>query len=310
MIKAGICIATYKRPKMLDELLYRIHHLDLEKNPEVIIEIFIVDNDEKGSAQTVVNKWKRQLKWQLFYAIETRRGIPFARNRLVDLSKHNDFIAFIDDDELPHNDWLDNLLTVQKKFEADIVAGVVNPRFGSTPPVWIRKIKKFNPAFCPTGAILKTCATNNVLIKRDIIDGLKSPFEEELALQGADDTLFFMKLFHQKGARIIWANSAIVEEKVPDSRLSAYWNVMRAYRTGNGLSLCDRYLYPKRKSWLFMRLLKGIGRVGYGILMLYSSIFRKELYLVPSLCNIFHGFGTFAGILNIQYNEYETIHGK
>ncbi|MCZ6703705.1 MAG: glycosyltransferase [Ignavibacteria bacterium] len=53
----SICIATYKRPELLEKLL---DSLSNQKLPEsVILEFIIVDNDKSGSAKEVVEIAKK-----------------------------------------------------------------------------------------------------------------------------------------------------------------------------------------------------------------------------------------------------------
>jgi glycosyltransferase involved in cell wall biosynthesis len=61
----------------------------------------------------------------LSYVPETQRGISNARNRAVSsaLSRKADFVAFIDDDDLPRRDWLEALVSTQADTNADIVFG-------------------------------------------------------------------------------------------------------------------------------------------------------------------------------------------
>jgi glycosyltransferase involved in cell wall biosynthesis len=50
-----------------------------------------------------------------------------------------DFIAFIDDDEFPADDWLIQLRATCDRYKAAGVLGPVRPHFDEPPPAWIIK---------------------------------------------------------------------------------------------------------------------------------------------------------------------------
>ena len=120
MIRIAICIATFQRPQGLSRLLESLSNLCFEKQDEPSIKIIIVDNDTTGTAKPVVEHWRNKLRWTLVYEIEPRRGISYARNRLVALAKDIDFVAFIDDDEVAVDCWIDELIYTQKKYQAGV----------------------------------------------------------------------------------------------------------------------------------------------------------------------------------------------
>ena len=109
------------------------------------------------------------------YVHEPRRGIPQARNTCLDhIAPTCDFFAFIDDDEIPDADWLEQLLLAQARTGADVVRGSVEPIFPSDTPSWIKDGDFFGwPRRHPdTGASqwedgqqLGSAATNNVLVR-------------------------------------------------------------------------------------------------------------------------------------------------
>ena len=154
-----------------------------------------------------------------------------------------DFVAFLDDDEIACREWLAELLRVQRSTGADVVTGTVLPAFEVDPPTWMVDGGFFERRRYPTGHRLPYARTSNVLIAAPVIAAAgPAPFAEALALNGGDDTHFFMRA-HDQGFSIVWADDAVVHETIPASRLSARWLLMREYRRGNTLSLCLRDLH-------------------------------------------------------------------
>lgn len=306
-LKVGICIVTYKRPNNLLRLLKAINKLDINTELISLLKVVVVDNDSKQSSKSVIKKIKKKFRWEIIYIVEKRRGIPYARNCAIKNSKDIDYIAFIDDDEIPRKSWLNELVKVQQKYSADVVSGKVIREFEEKPPKWIVHGRFFHQPDRPTGTSLKLAATNNVLIKKSILES-DSPFNERFALSGGSDTYFFMGLY-LSGAKIIWANNAVVVDKVPVSRLNARWLIQRAYRSGITLSICIRD-YEKSRFNKFKRLLKGIGRIIQGVLLLLPSFFKGKGTVVKSIQYISRGVGNIMGLIGVQYDEYKKIHGN
>src|SRR5271169_3087612 len=98
-IRVAICIATLKRQELLRVLLNGIGQLKFRKLPTPQVQIVVVDNDELASAKKVCGSVA--VPWPVKYVVEPRRGITHVRNRAIAEAGSVDFIAFIDDDEVP-----------------------------------------------------------------------------------------------------------------------------------------------------------------------------------------------------------------
>ena len=118
-IRVAICIATFRRQELLRELLVGLAQLTFHKARKPHIQIVVVDNDELASAEEICDDVS--IPWPIKYVVEPRRGITHARNRTIAEVSSADFVAFIDDDEIPSAHWLDELLWAQEKFSADVV---------------------------------------------------------------------------------------------------------------------------------------------------------------------------------------------
>ena len=66
-------------------------------------------NDHRRSAKQVVSEFAATSSIPVFYCVEPEQNIALARNKAL-ASSRGDFVAFIDDDEVPGKDWLWNLL--------------------------------------------------------------------------------------------------------------------------------------------------------------------------------------------------------
>jgi succinoglycan biosynthesis protein ExoM len=313
-MRVAVCIITYRRPRGLMRLLQRLEDLTFpDESTEPVIEIFVVDNDPAGSARALFEREKPGLRWSAEYAVEPNRGIPFARNSAVSLATRAgaDYVAFVDDDELPRPSWMDELLRVQRFCDADVVYGAVVPSFERGVPSWVVEGGFFEHTFVragyETGHLLELADTNNVLVRSNVFENMGKLFDERFAHTGGSDTHFFMRVF-RAGYKIAWAPDAVVDDQIPAGRANARWILQRAYRLGNTRSLCELDLRTSPAGWITPAV-KAVGRVVEGVLLLPVSLFSGRGGLVGAGGKICYGLGRLAGVLGVRYEEYRRAHG-
>lgn len=300
-MRVAICIATFKRTKMLQELLRGISELTFHKVPIPEIQVIVADNDACGTAGDACASIP--MRWNVNYIIEPRRGISQTRNRAITAAGSVDFIALIDDDEVPEPAWLDELLWTQKQSGADAVAGPVVPSFTADVPEWIKLGKLFERPSHESGDSLDCCATGNVLVRRAVFDRIPS-FDERFALTGGEDSHFFFRVC-RAGFKIVWSADAVVHERISTDRGNLGWLLRRAYRGGNSWVLVESTL-DKRFSTRLVRCAKAFGRIILGGLRAPVSILRGRAALTRALRSICLGAGMLTGLMNWEYREYKS----
>ena len=308
----AVCIVTYQRPVWLGELLRSLTRTSLMGQAEGghTPLVVVVDNDAAGSARATVESASAGVPCPVRYEVETRRGISHARNRAVAIAQESgaEFVAFVDDDEVVTPGWLGELMAIQAAHGADIVSGPVVPRFDEGVPAWIIRGGFFARTRYATGTLRQNGATNNCLIACRLFQGRPEPFDPRFALTGGSDMHFF-KQVARDGGRIVWADSAVVEEWVPQSRARVGWLLQRAYRGGNAFTLSERLL-DRSGSWLVGRAVKGVGRTVQGALLVLPSMLLGRAPAVRALQKTALGAGTLAAILGHRYHEYRAVHGR
>ena len=165
-----ICICTFQRPELLRRLLDRLCELP-DATDEFTLSCVVLDNDEARSAAGVAKVVQDSRKLLLEYECEVERNFAVVRNRVVS-SARGEFIAFIDDDEIPEKDWLRRLFATTKQYGCDGALGPVRPYFESPPPVWLERSRLCHRPVHPTGMLLdwRQTRTGNVLLRRDIFE--------------------------------------------------------------------------------------------------------------------------------------------
>ena len=162
----SVCICTFKRPQLLTQLLDRLD--DQRTDGLFAYSVVVADNDPEQSAREVVKALSSTSHVRVTYCSEPQQNIALARNKVLQHAE-GDFIAFIDDDEYPQDDWLYRLLTTCVEYGVDGVLGPVKPYFESDPPEWVKKGRFFDRPTFGTGYRVNwdQARTGNVLFKRE-----------------------------------------------------------------------------------------------------------------------------------------------
>ena len=271
----AICCITFRRPEGLRRLLHGLNELTFGKIPQPKITVVVVDNDGTAPMRAWIDARRREFRWELRYDCEPIRGVSSARNRALDLVPPDaDYIASIDDDEVPVPGWLDELLYVRQTYRASIVQGPVRPRFLSPPPRWLIRGRFLELGPYRDGASLHYGYTGNSLIDAAVVRQLRLRFDPRFDRTGGEDQRFFGCAI-AAGHGVVTSEQALVHEWIPASRTTLLYLLRRRFRMGTTLAMIDRIEGGKGR--LAMRALKGVARL--------SSRFGADRDgVVPGIC--------------------------
>lgn len=223
-----IAVITYKRADSLLRALQALSEIMLP--PDTQVNVLVVDNDAEKSAWPLVQECALKAPFSVDYVVEEQRGIPHARNKALCEARERDYIAFVDDDDVVAREWLYELLKAARTYHADVVKGQVICTFE---PKYQRlcRLSFFAPFRIPTGCILESAWTNNVLFSTRIYKYNGLFFDPAFTQTGGSDNHFFRCAQHE-GAHIIFASDAIVYSPVQPPRTSWWWIARRYIRNG------------------------------------------------------------------------------
>jgi succinoglycan biosynthesis protein ExoM len=225
MDHVSVCVCTFRRNELLEKLLRKLEAQ--ETGGHFDFSIVVVDNDAAGGAKGVAAKLQPELKTALKYDIEPDKCIAAARNRAVGLARGN-YIAFIDDDEFPPQDWLLTLYRAIQLFDADGALGPVYPYFDTPPPAWLVRSEFCERPVHRTGTWLhwEQTRTGNVLLKRRVFDQHGLWFDVKYRTSGSDKEYFREAM--ALGYRFVAVEEAPVYETVPPTRQTSRYYLTRA----------------------------------------------------------------------------------
>ena len=297
----SLCVCTYRRPAALLTLLARLG--DQRVRP---LELVVVDNDSAGSARATVEA--AGLPFPARYAVEPVQNISAARNRSVAAAR-GEWLAFLDDDELPEPDWLERLWEASRRHAADAVLAPVVSQLPAQAPDWIARGDFFARRRFATGTVVprNEFRIGNALIRKALLDRLHGPFDPEFGLTGGEDSDMLCR-FADLGARIVWCDEAAVVEPVEHARLTLRWLLMRAWRGGNDHArhfLAGRFgeVTPAARARFVARAtLQWLAALALAVLCLPLGRARWAYWLRKAYGNA----GKLAALFGRRFEEYAT----
>ncbi|MCB9058442.1 MAG: glycosyltransferase family 2 protein [Calditrichae bacterium] len=227
MVLCSVCINTFRRPQLLTILLESLVNQHV---PEYLsFEIIVVDNEPEPKNRSIVEKYSNE-KIKVHYLHECTKNISLARNMAVKNAK-GDYIFFIDDDEIACSHWIFYLYDTLVKYRVDAVFGRIIPYFDENAPEWVKNAYIFYRAQNKTGTKTTYGRTGNAIVKKEWLNKVEGPFDENFGLTGGEDTNLFSKL-NKLGAKYVECFEGFVREYVPPERTEIRWMLNRAKRMG------------------------------------------------------------------------------
>lgn len=250
-----VCIATFRRPHKLRELLESLYRQDLTG---ISMRLVIVDNDQQQSARSVVEDFRTASGLDILYDVEPQQNISLARNRALS-HLHAEYFAFVDDDETVCEAWLRHLLNGLHRYQADIVFGPVISILPTNAPAWAKE--NFKRELHSSGMEIKTGGAGNVLMKRSILINMPH-FNPSFGLTGGEDTDFFYRM-HLAGRHLVWCDDAWAVEPVAPERLTLTWLRRREFRGGQNFMKIYVRRYPayRKPIWFALKCAQITGAV-------------------------------------------------
>ncbi|NVD43968.1 glycosyltransferase family 2 protein [Qipengyuania atrilutea] len=234
-LTAAIC--TYKRNEPLALLLNRLGELADNDRELYALGVVVVDDSADQQARDLVMSFANRFERGIEYRHSGKRNISIARNLVLQTAADGgaDWIAMTDDDCEPSDEWLSELLRVQREYDADIVTGPLFRRAPDDAPNWLKTQPFLNLANleAPTGTILDSAFTNNSMIPASIFsDRQDLRFDPEFGRIGGEDMVFYRQVA-KEGYRIVFAANAKVFENEDENRLTFPYQLRRHFWMGN-----------------------------------------------------------------------------
>lgn len=312
-VRVTIAVPTFHRPAELTALLPMLlaHADEVERPAEVpsatrwVADVLVVDNDPDGSGRPAVDAIGDD---RIRYVVEAHPGISAVRNRALDEGASSRLLAFIDDDEHPHDGWLSFLLQTWEATGAPAaVSGRVVASFAGPLDPWLAAGSFYTRRSMPTGTAIDVAAAGNLLLDLDQVRASGVRFADDLGLSGGEDTLFSRQL-HAAGHRMVWCDESVITDLVPVERMTRRWVLRRAWSHGNSASVLRVRLAGGGVRALGARaasLAGGVARIAGGAVRWGVGVLTRSLrHQARGARAVWRGGGMVSGAAGMVYQEY------
>jgi len=298
-VQVVIGLLTYRRNSCLEQLLPVL----IDQCAPLGATILVIDNDPAGGAEESVQRWAGQ---GVNYIHEPRPGIAAARNRALDDAK-GDLLVFIDDDELPLDRWLTELVDSWRIWRCAAVTGPVETIFEASVDPWILACGVLKPMKFKTGTEVRGAATNNLLLDLAQITALALRFDERFGLTGGEDTMLSHTLV-RRGGSIRWCEEARVIDRISPLRTNRRWMLLRTFRSGTTWSRVAVLLSGSGWRRLLERAdlsVRALYRIASGTARFGRGMVRRDLGdRASGICAAAAGLGMLLGAFGYIHQEY------
>ena len=233
----SVCIASIGRPSLRDTV-EAVLACTLPSG--FAREIVVADDSSTAQAATVLSCLNNRPELRVITS--AARNISLARNCAMSEAT-GEYLVFIDDDEVPASDWLEQLLRQAENSGADGVQGCVIGIYPQQSPAWARKLRPYDKSYGTSGQRIQVGSTCNLLLRRKSLMARALEFDQALGKSGGEDTDLCFRLT-ASGGTIVCSPEATVYEHVPLERLDRK-HLMRRYARG-GHSYASTVLAHKK----------------------------------------------------------------
>lgn len=230
----AVCLCTYRRPAVLARLLHQLQVVAADAEGVARVGIVVVDDDAGASARSVAEGFTNSFALGLQYANTASGNISTARNRALNIGmEFGTWLALIDDDCRPSDDWVRQLMVVQERTGADCVTGHCIDIAPAGAPSWLTTesfLDEFSPG--PDGCAIGVGPLKNTLISTSFLRRTGLRFQPALGRTGGEDVSFFYSA-NDAGMSHHFARHAVVCEEIPLERTTLRYQLGRRLWYGN-----------------------------------------------------------------------------
>lgn len=231
-----VAVCTFRRNDQLRRLLGHLVGAACAVEAECAVGVVVVDDNPDGEAKSVADEFADRFELCVQYRHSGLGNISAARNLGLDAARESgDWIVMTDDDCVPDERWLAELLSTQRRTGVDAVSGRFVRRAPAHAPRWLVDQPFLDQGvgiFAPDESLGFASTHNSMLSTEWLRRHADHRFEPGLGQLGGEDMVFFRSA-HRRGLSIAYAAEAVVYEDEPPERLSYRFMLRQALWLGN-----------------------------------------------------------------------------
>ncbi|MGY6528807.1 MAG: hormogonium polysaccharide biosynthesis glycosyltransferase HpsE [Cyanobacterium sp.] len=245
MIDFTVAIRAYNAEKTLPDVLNKLKQQINTEN--IDWEIIVIDNNSIDNTAKIIKEY--QSEWDKIYPLkyffEPIQGASTARKRAINEAQGT-FVGFLDDDNIPELNWVEEAVNFAKKYpNVGAYGGVIKPDFEIEPPkdfskiaVYLAIIDRGKKEFCyndhkqkvlPPGAgiIISKKAWSEAVPERLFLLG---PNGKSLLTKGED--IEILSYIQNAGWEVWYVPQIVTYHKIPAWRLERNYLISLAWGSG------------------------------------------------------------------------------
>jgi glycosyltransferase involved in cell wall biosynthesis len=167
-------------------------------------------------------------------------GLSESRNRGIEHSS-GDVIAFLDDDAVADERWIEELVSVYRSRDAIAVGGKMVGQWVAGKPSFLPQefywlVGVTHRGFAEPGQEVRNTFGSNISFRREVFEEV-GEFDPDLGRRGslniqAEETIFCVQMRKQYGHGVVYNPDAVVAHKIFDYRTEPKWLLQRAFWQG------------------------------------------------------------------------------
>ncbi len=264
-----VTICTYNGAERIGEVLDQLQKQ--VGTEELEWEVVVVDNNSSDRTAEVVagyaQTWRKDS--QLRYIFEPKQGVFYARIKAVESAQSNDLIGFLDDDNLPAENWVAEAYRFgQDRPQVGAYGGVIHAKLDDSPPPYFEQVKGYltifnrgKTAFCykRSDKPRRVPPAPGVVIRKQTWQETIPP-PEKLLIAGRDEKTMAagedaeMIFYIQNSKWEVWHNPKMeIWHHIPSHRLQKDYllKLARGYGLSIHLTRLARY-YPWQRPFIVL----------------------------------------------------------
>jgi glycosyltransferase involved in cell wall biosynthesis len=251
----SVVITTYNR---CDKLRLALDGLGKQSIDKDKFEVWVVDNNSSDDTVGTVRDFQDKL--DLHYHLETQQGLGHARDAGFRKAQ-GEYVAFLDDDAIPTEDWLQALYENILAHEPDCLCGPIFPYYSSDRPRWFKdeyEIRSLGDDWhiVPEGT---THSGSNMTWKRSILFDLGG-FNVSLGVSGdrfipGEDSDLFYRYWRAKKGSVVYDPKIKVLHWTPAYKMRVAYILKRYLTVGVLAAKLNEGINLYRKIFRVLQLL-------------------------------------------------------
>ncbi len=240
-----VVVPTHRRPVSLAALLEAVA---AQADPGVPWSVLVIDNEDAPGAERVFAEHVDALPVPARLVREPQKGASRARNRGI-AEADGEIIAFLDDDVIPHPDWLREVIGPIVAGRCEGVGGRVELDESVPRPSWLWGSATAYLAAYDRGDQEIQLDDDDYLLTANaafltsllrMTPGFDPALGPQPGTPTVNDDVDICRSFRSVGGRLRYAPAAVVVHELPPERLRVGYMVRRSYAQGRSDYLLDR----------------------------------------------------------------------